>query len=89
MLSRRELLATFLGAPFVFAACRDVQTPSRFPEGEIVGYKARQDRTAEVTNIMEPISDKDESEGWGFQTLNLVDSTPSRPTFNKPLVRFS
>ena len=36
-LSRRELLATFLGAPFAFGACRDISAPSRFPDGEIVG----------------------------------------------------
>ncbi|HKP69570.1 MAG TPA: FAD-dependent oxidoreductase [Pyrinomonadaceae bacterium] len=34
-LSRRELLTTFLGAPFAMAACRE--TPSAFPDGEIVG----------------------------------------------------
>ena len=35
-LSRRELLTTFLGAPFAVAACRE-SAPRRFPEGEIVG----------------------------------------------------
>jgi hypothetical protein len=35
-LSRRELLTTFLGAPFAMAACRDGASLS-FPEGEIVG----------------------------------------------------
>src|SRR5688572_23851720 len=39
-LSRRELIATFLGAPFAMAACRDLSPPSRFPEGEIVGQNA-------------------------------------------------
>lgn len=34
--SRRELLKTFLGAPFAFAACRESR-PVHFPEGEIVG----------------------------------------------------
>jgi len=34
--TRRELLATFLGAPFALAACRE-SAPRRFPEGEIVG----------------------------------------------------
>lgn len=34
-LSRRELLAGFLGAPFALAACRSA--PLTFPEGEIVG----------------------------------------------------
>jgi hypothetical protein len=36
-LSRRELLATFLGAPFALTACREIDLPKRFPEGEIVG----------------------------------------------------
>lgn len=35
-LTRRELLTTFLGAPFALAACRSVSSPS-FPDGEIVG----------------------------------------------------
>ena len=35
-LSRRELLAAFLGAPFAMAACRN-GAARRFPEGEIVG----------------------------------------------------
>lgn len=51
-LSRRELLTTFLGAPFAMAACRDA--PRRFPEGEIVGQSAslghilRENRSFEV-----------------------------------------
>jgi hypothetical protein len=36
-LSRRELLATFLGAPFALAACRESNAPTRFPDGEIIG----------------------------------------------------
>jgi hypothetical protein len=36
-LSRRELLATFLGAPFAFAACRELSSATRFPDGEFVG----------------------------------------------------
>lgn len=36
MLSRRELLSAFLGAPFALTACRNVST-RKFPEGEIVG----------------------------------------------------
>ncbi|MFL6467497.1 MAG: flavin monoamine oxidase family protein [Pyrinomonadaceae bacterium] len=36
-LSRRELLTTFLGAPFALAACRSVTAPRSFPAGEIVG----------------------------------------------------
>src|SRR5436190_7906221 len=39
-LSRRELLATFLGAPFALAACRDMSAGARFPDGEIVGQNA-------------------------------------------------
>jgi hypothetical protein len=35
-LSRRELLATFLGAPFAMAACSEQRSPN-FPDGEIVG----------------------------------------------------
>lgn len=34
--TRREIVATFLGAPFALAACRDTSA-RRFPEGEIVG----------------------------------------------------
>lgn len=36
-LTRRELLTTFLGAPFALSACQKSNIPSRFPEGEIVG----------------------------------------------------
>ncbi len=52
-LSRREILATFLGAPVALAACRDVST-RKFPEGEIVGQNAvlghilREGRTFDV-----------------------------------------
>jgi hypothetical protein len=35
-LTRRELLTTFLGAPFAIAACGDVAS-KKFPDGEIVG----------------------------------------------------
>lgn len=35
-LTRRELLATFLGTPLALAACRNA-SPPRLPEGEIVG----------------------------------------------------
>jgi len=34
-LTRRELLTTFLGAPFALAACQSA--PHKFPDGEIVG----------------------------------------------------
>lgn len=52
--TRRELIATFLGAPFAFAACRDIAPSRRFPEGEIIGQSAnlghilRQNQTFEV-----------------------------------------
>ena len=52
--TRREILATFLGVPFAFAACRDMNAPKRFPEGEIVGQSAtlghilRENRVFEV-----------------------------------------
>lgn len=55
-ITRRELLATFLGAPFALAACQDISVPSRFPEGQIVGQSAslghilRENRTFEVPN---------------------------------------
>lgn len=53
-LTRRELLSTFLGAPFAFAACRDQSVSRKFPDGEIVGQSAtlghilRENRTFEV-----------------------------------------
>ena len=53
-LSRRELLAMFLGGPFAMAACREMGTPKRFPEGKIVGQSAtlghilRESRSFEV-----------------------------------------
>lgn len=52
-LTRRELLATFLGTPLAFAACRS-GVPAYFPEGEIVGQSAalghvlRENRTFDV-----------------------------------------
>ncbi len=52
-LSRRELLSTFLGAPFAFVACRN-GADRRFPEGQIVGqsdalgHVLRENRTFEV-----------------------------------------
>ena len=36
-LSRRELLTTFLGAPFALSACGETSLPRGFPGGEIVG----------------------------------------------------
>ena len=38
-LSRRELLAAFLGVPVALAACRSSAAP-RFPEGSIVGARS-------------------------------------------------
>jgi hypothetical protein len=35
--TRREILKTFLGAPFAITACRELGAPKRFPDGEIVG----------------------------------------------------
>ena len=52
-ISRRELLATFLGAPIAIAACRET-TVRRFPEGGIVGQNVdlghllRQGKTFEI-----------------------------------------
>lgn len=51
-LTRRELLSTFLGAPFALAACRTA--PVHFPDGEIVGQSVsighilREQRSFEV-----------------------------------------
>lgn len=39
-LTRRELLTTFLGAPFALAACGGGASSRRFPDGEIVGQSA-------------------------------------------------
>src|SRR6188474_1630165 len=38
--TRREILKTFLGAPFAMGACRGLTAPTRFPEGEIIGQNA-------------------------------------------------
>ncbi len=48
-------------------------------EGEIAGYKARDDRAAEVTMIMESITDKASDSAWEFQTLNLLSQPPPCP----------
>jgi protoporphyrinogen oxidase len=53
ILSRREILAAFLGAPFAFTACQSGESRS-FPEGEIVGQSVglghilRENRAFEV-----------------------------------------
>lgn len=39
-LTRRELLTTFLGAPFALSACGGGSSSRRLPEGEIVGQSA-------------------------------------------------
>lgn len=41
VLTRRELLATFLGAPFALAACRTREQATPLPEGLIVGASDR------------------------------------------------
>jgi phytoene dehydrogenase-like protein len=41
MLTRRELLAAFLGAPFALAACRSGVGAAPLPEGEVVGAADR------------------------------------------------
>lgn len=52
ILTRRELLTAFLGAPFAFAACE--KSPRNFPDGEIVGQSVslghvlRENRVFEV-----------------------------------------
>src|SRR5688572_7864078 len=51
--TRREILAAFLGTPFALSACR-LDSPSRFPQGEIVGQNVsfghilRENRNFEV-----------------------------------------
>src|SRR5919112_633385 len=40
-LTRRELLAAFLGAPFALAACRSREQATPLPEGVIVGASDR------------------------------------------------
>src|SRR5688500_1663242 len=52
-LTRRELLSTFLGAPFALTACQ-YGRPTRFPDGEIVGqdvslgHLLRENRSVDV-----------------------------------------
>jgi hypothetical protein len=48
-------------------------------EGEIVGYKARDDGAAEVSVIMESIGDKPKGGARGYQTLNLLTQLPPGP----------
>ena len=54
-LTRRELLTTFLGAPFALSACQKSNTHPRFPEGELVGQNVslghvlREHRSFEVS----------------------------------------
>src|SRR5689334_9306329 len=59
-LSRRDLLAAFLGAPFAFAACR-FDEPSKFPDGEIVGQAAELGHILRENRIFEVPHDNWES----------------------------
>ena len=60
-LSRRELIATFLGAPFALAACRDLNAPARFPEGEIVGQSVELGHVLREGRVSEVPADRWES----------------------------
>jgi NAD(P)-binding Rossmann-like domain len=55
-LSRRELLTTFLGAPFAMAACRSGRS-SRFPEGEIVGQNVELGHTLRAAHAFDVAQD--------------------------------
>lgn len=55
-LSRRELLTTFLGAPFAFAACRGTNAP-QFPDGEIVGQSVELGHLLREARVFEVASD--------------------------------
>lgn len=57
-LSRRELLTTFLGAPFALAACREQGAQKRFPEGEIVGQNVQLGHVLRETRSFEVPEDK-------------------------------
>jgi hypothetical protein len=57
LLTRRELLTAFFGAPFALAACRSGAS-DRFPDGEIMGQTAslghvlRENRNFDVPQII-------------------------------------
>ncbi len=59
-LTRRDLLTAFLGAPFVFAACRTGETRA-FPDGEIVGQSAMLGHVLRESRSFEVPADKWES----------------------------
>ena len=56
--TRREILATFLGAPFAFAACRDQSVSRNFPVGEIVGQSATLGHILRENRAFEVATDK-------------------------------
>lgn len=64
MLTRRELLATFLGAPFAFAACNS-SASRKFPEGEIVGQSVGLGHVLREHRKFEVLPDK-------WQTVKLA-----------------
>ena len=57
ILTRRELLTIFLGAPFAFTAC-DSPTSNKFPDGEIVGQSASLGHTLRENRLFEIPADK-------------------------------
>ena len=63
-LTRRELLATFLGAPFALAAC-SMEPSRKFPEGEIVGQSVDLGHILRINqNVEVPAND--------WQTINTA-----------------
>jgi hypothetical protein len=84
-LTRRELLTTFLGAPFALAACKN--TPVRLPEGEIVGQSAELGHTLREGRTFDVPIDKWQnvkvaivgggiaglSAGWKLKKLGMQD----------------
>lgn len=54
--TRRELLTTFLGAPFALTACRDVST-RKFPDGEIVGQNVELGHILRASRIFDVPAD--------------------------------
>jgi hypothetical protein len=64
-LSRRELLTAFLGAPFAAAACR--QTPSSYPQGQIIGQSVELGHTIrQGLNLQVP------AHNWGSRKVVIV-----------------
>jgi hypothetical protein len=84
-LSRRELLTTFLGAPFAFVACRN--SPTNFPAGEIVGQSAGLGHILRENRVFEVPTDNWENKkvtivgggvagltaAWKFRKENFTD----------------